>query len=428
MLTPQEAMDKIKRSNIDTLSDVELDELQSALFPQKSDEDTDKITNTIFGKTLDGYDHTKDYTPKAPTNCLENPSEEWLEMQTIKPGKAIEFTNNITGEKTYKETESEETDNIISQNTNVFEEPKFNTDIKLDQLFSNGFDVEKAFDMIADLEEMLSDKNVSTEDSKKLLYIIDQVKNKKITIGIYNSLPDKFKMIIDTQCMLSQKSSSFDKEKAAVTFLNDIAQKLYKGDVDLESIIIKQVSDPNAFNDRLIAIKEKMEVGLIERSKDPSIDRIESKRLRESSAAFTSAYTYDFIYKRIENRVPVKFKGKKLTLKQELDHDLPMVVSYCIRFYKKYETSKFAINNIIEIPEILIKHLDYTEDELCKFTIFLCKAFATKKVSNIVDHTLMYWTIKMIGYIDLIKEESEFKTEILTNLDKAIAFILNYDK
>lgn len=389
-----------------------INELERKFDIKENDELSDEQIDEICAFLSENAPRSTENMLKVPNNVLEVPDETYLNtMKDLRDTLPVSVTvNPATG-----------LPDLSGNDTGINY-----ADCDLDKASDSPTEEVCEEETVNNLAEQL---DISDQEAGIILQRILTIDRSTEYDDAYDIMPESVKSIIDNNHLMIPDKS---KNELANDFLRFLKQSIITKPVytDLQQIAAKQ--DPEVLAKYMDTIRDVMENKMLEDAANET-DKNKAKKLRDCSKAFTSSYTYDFIIDYIQNkRVPMKIKGKRLTLIKELEHDLDYYRTICARFSAKYTNSKFTINDITSILPILNRKLpieEFDSDDNAMFVILLCKIFASKKVNNIVDHTLMYYTLKNIVSLDMMnEEETEFGKTIIQNLTDTIKFIKNYKK
>lgn len=405
-------LEELKKSLPENYEDI-LNTIEGKFNITETDELTDEQVDEICAFLADNAPESTNHTLKIPSNVLERPDPEYIKtLQDLEETSSVTVRiNPMTGLPDVNMTE----DDIAYTDTKSL----------LDVDSAEAVDIPEK----ENIEELTKSLDISEEEAMGILERIIKMDKSTYYEDAYDMMPDSVKHVIDNNSIIIPDKS---KNELANGFLQFLRQNLIKKQqyTDLQNIASEQ--EPGVKDDYYGTIRTVMETNML-RDAEAETDKFKSKRLRECSNAFTNSYTFDFVKEYItKKRVPVKVKGKKLTLAKELERDLGFYKTFCNGFSAKYRTSKFTIDDITTILPILNRKLpidEFDSDDIAMFVIVLCKIFSTKKVNNIVDHTLMYFTLKNIVKLDTMKDEqTDFETTIIDNVADTIRFIKKYDK
>lgn len=289
------------------------------------------------------------------------------------------------------------------------------TEITLDDVFENGVE-DISTDMLKPMGELFGmEREMSDMDAMETLEFIKRVSKSK-PISMFAELPQFMKnLIIDSAPAATPKQ----REEFAINLYNVIQLELKESQSFLElDELISGVHDeiPEMLDMYLDHIRHTMEVKMlegIESIEEGSKDKAE--KIRGMSAAFTDSYTYETIQNKIRN--------KQRIINKELEKEIKNYNKYCAKFNAAYLSSKWVIPDIKGVLYILDRKLpkEINIDSIKKFIILFCKISRKKTVSNIVDHSYMYYTVKLIESLDHITSpKSSMHDTILNNVAATI--------
>lgn len=259
--------------------------------------------------------------------------------------------------------------------------------------------------------------DIEDSDILEILEFISKVQKEKPK-KIYPILPESIKKIINETIPVYNPQHY---EMAAREFFNmlNLELSMDKQFIELEEAIKNEVQIPDMTDMYLDHIKDVMEIEIHKRA--DKLDEIapeKAKILRDISAAFTDAYTYKTIIDKINN--------KKKIINKELTKELADYDHYCKKFNAKYKHSKFNISDIRQILYILDRKLpsDISIDSIKKFIILFCKVTRTMTPDNLVHHTYMYYTTRLLEALDHIDSpKTEMSKTIIENITNVIRMI-----
>lgn len=257
-------------------------------------------------------------------------------------------------------------------------------------------------------KETLKSFGMSEEDSVKIFDVITRYKNGE-KFNVYHELPKSMQLFI--RQLNGHNMATINATTREV--LDQFIREMYLDNsfIDLQESLQKELKLLNLsqmYNDEL---KSNMEVELINKAnKLEEMGQIEKgQMLKKISAAFIDSYKFESITKALNENISIRRKIKK---------DLSRYKRFVNDFNYKYEHSKFKINNIKLLENVVCDVMpDITLDDVRKFIIVICKVTKDMHPDNIEQHTFMYYTIQnilLLKYTNM--EDSEFSKEIYNNL------------
>ena len=289
------------------------------------------------------------------------------------------------------------------------------------------------------LAELLDPATASDLKAVETIGDLIERRNNGEKFNVYNSLPDIFRKAIDDT--INASGGNFDKNIKNVQSFT--AEKVFKNLIDLYKN--KNYSTATMDLDAMLAGFSKSQDKLLADNANEAAEMAFSMnelRTQEIDSAIERC--------KVEGKEDAiaKFEGIKNTLDEayslnkfseycktvkikKFDIEKPSrVYSY---FINKYENHKYNINNIMDCPKILERHLvDISSTDLVKLCLAFCKYTMNMSPDNIEDHTFMYYFIRNIIMLDRVnpkgrlydsmnEKSKEFYDEFTANLRKCIA-------
>ena len=386
----------IDDEDIETMSEDQLDELLDLLGDSLIDED--RVLREL---------------PSNDKSVLIQPPEEYI--KSIKESK--EKYDGIPQEVTIH------IDPITGIKDIIMGEEKESEISMMELAKGKAISDKEAYDLIdKNLKEYGED--YTAQDVQEVFAFISGMDNGIIEHGSeYENLPEIFKKEIylmekQNNIMIDTKS----KNSLARDFYETLKQSLYMDQefIDLEKAIQKEL-DFDILDQYLDNIVDIMENDLLkiaddlEEKGDPAFETF-----REMSAAFTRAYTYETLFKKINNKSGV--------INRDMTRGLKKFDDRCKRFNRSYKHTKFLIPDIRILAPILDRILpdDIHMDDIKKFILLIISEFLRMDPDNLIHHTEMYYTIKIIESLDYVeKEDSKMKSIVISNICSVIEAINN---
>lgn len=386
----------IDDEDIESISEEELDQLIDALSNSLTDED----------KVLRELPKNDQPTIMVPLEKYTKSIKESKEIYEGVPQKATIYIDPITGIKDIMIGEEKESEISI-----------------MDLAEGKTISSQEAYNLIdKNLKE--SGEGYTAQDIQEVFAFIQGMDNGSIDKGTeYKNLPEMFKKEILS--METQNNISIDiesKNSLACDFYNTLKQSLYMDQefIDLEKAIQKEL-DFDILDQYLDNIVDVMENDLIKVADD--IEKKGDPRaevFRGMSAAFTRAYTYERLLEKINNKSGV--------INRDMTRGLKRFDDKCKRFNRIYKHNKFLIPDIRILAPILDRMLpnNIHMNDIKKFILLMISEFLRMDPNNIIDHTEMYYSIKIIESLDYVeKQDSEMKAVVIDNICTVIDAINN---
>lgn len=386
----------IDDEDIESISEEELDQLIDALSNSLTDED----------KVLRELPKNDQPTIMVPLEKYTKSIKESKEIYEGVPQKATIYIDPITGIKDIMIGEEKESEISI-----------------MDLAEGKTISSQEAYNLIdKNLKE--SGEGYTAQDIQEVFAFIQGMDNGSIDKGTeYKNLPEMFKKEILS--METQNNISIDiesKNSLACDFYNTLKQSLYMDQefIDLEKAIQKEL-DFDILDQYLDNIVDVMENDLIKVADD--IEKKGDPRaevFRGMSAVFTRAYTYERLLEKINNKSGV--------INRDMTRGLKRFDDKCKRFNRIYKHNKFLIPDIRILAPILDRMLpnNIHMNDIKKFILLMISEFLRMDPNNIIDHTEMYYSIKIIESLDYVeKQDSEMKAVVIDNICTVIDAINN---
>ena len=267
-------------------------------------------------------------------------------------------------------------------------------------------------------ENMFEEYGLSTEEANEVLKLISEYNTTNVNVtGLYDKLPEKLKEItngIVTESKLSGQRISKDN---AAKFIIDS----FINDIDFDNILDEYNREMN----QIIAESNKEFQYIMKDSFDEIFERIDeieaedpekAKTIRAIKSAFDDACSYSRLLDYIDH-ISAKKLNKFLNRYDE----------ECIYFNKKVNTTDIKVPNITLLYPIIKQVLSgFTESQIKKFIIVICKSSYNLNMDNIVDISYIYRLINNIVSFKYTNDfESDFGKEIFGNITVVIQKIIN---
>lgn len=260
--------------------------------------------------------------------------------------------------------------------------------------------------------------DITEAEVLEIIAFVNRVQKEKPKY-LYPLLPNVIKRAIDET--IPKNADIRAREFAAFQFYDMIKKEIIidKQFIELEETIKKELNVPSITDMYMDHIKDVMEVKMLEKADELSESNPEkAETLRAISRAFTDSYEFTTIKSKINNKA-----GR---LNRELNKELKDYHHHCKKFNAMYKPSKFIITDIRKLAFILDRKLpeDISMDSIKKFVMLLCKVFRNMDPENIVQHTLMYYTCRLIESLDHIDAtKTEFTNKLINNISEVIRSI-----
>ena len=258
--------------------------------------------------------------------------------------------------------------------------------------------------------DTLKEFDLNDEEAKQMMdLVLDYQKgNNK---SLYSRLPNKIKGAVGAISTTRNIAELNHNAKQMIEYFMG-QMKIDQGYMDLQSAIEKEIGSLDNIGDMYKEYdNQRMDetmLTLAEKYKESNPEKSETfLKLRE---IYLDAKSFTTIKKVLEdNSKDVK----------RLDKGVKQYDKLCRDFDYKYKNSKFNINSIKLVAKAIDRHLDgkYTEDDILKFTVLFCRICLNKKADDVYDHTFMFYTIKTILMLDILKVDMPFYQEIKSNLE-----------
>ena len=267
-------------------------------------------------------------------------------------------------------------------------------------------------------ENMFEEYGLSTEEANEVLKLISEYNTTNVNVtGLYDKLPEKLKEItngIVTESKLSGQRISKDN---AAKFIIDS----FINDIDFDNILDEYNREMN----QIIAESNKEFQYIMKDSFDEIFERIDeieaedpekAKTVRAIKSAFNDACNYSRLLDYLDH-ISAKKLNKFLNRYDE----------ECIYFNKKVNTTDIKVPNITLLYPIIKQVLSgFTESQIKKFIIVICKSSYNLNMDNIVDVSYIYRLINNIVSFKYTNDfESDFGKEIFGNITVVIQKIIN---
>ena len=268
-----------------------------------------------------------------------------------------------------------------------------------------------------------NDMNLSDEDVTQLLSVVHRHKNGE-KFSEYNALPDSVKEIVKHAAaelgLTTRDQISFFAKTMIDQFIQDA--NFDKELVDFEKSLQAELNIPSLLDLHSEYTRDAMEKELLEKAdkleEDGHVDKADA--LRRVSAAFTSSYTYDKVYKTLETNRKVRSKLAK---------DVENYNKFCREFVHKYQDTEFNIHDISLCANILKRAFPgRTDDEIIMFVNCIWKSMENLDTKILENNIYAYYVIKNIMTLDYTEAEAktDFTQTIIKNIDEVMDKINEY--
>ena len=319
--------------------------------------------------------------------------------------------------------------NVDPETGLIAEVPSNNTNLSndsLEDIISDTGEIEKP--RIKELpKDKIDELGLTEEDIPVMMNIVSRMQNGE-KFSVYNELPQQMKTNITKIC---NSMGCYDPKiikSFAKDFVNSLIQEIAMDQeyIDLQNAI-KETLDFNVLDMWSEHIREKMEVDLVKQADILQEQHPEKAQiLRDVVEAFKDSYTFRRQYELLETSERTR---------NRLTKDLKKFNRECNFFKFKYNGSKFVISDINNIVPVLSRKLvdtDFTEDDIRKLIMLLCKVSQNLDADNVVDHAFMYYSVSNIlalDYIDIGSANlSEFSKTIMENVKGVLTKIKEIEK
>lgn len=357
-----------------------------------TDEQVDELTNYLSENVSDKNKVLREMEEKALTEEEKFPFNV-LNKGDLREGSAKITVNPKTGEHVILGPAEE---SPVTVNIENFEDKNILESVKEETITNS-----------------LKEFGLTDEDALQFTKVLLK-HNRKEKFNVLKELPES---VISIARTMAQTNNTRDVATTA-RFLMDYISREIRIDqeyIDLQDTIKQELSNIPEFTDQYADyLKEKMEDDLLQKAdlleKEGKIDKAEV--LRKVSKAFTDSYKMDRLIEAINNG-EIRRLDKKVKRINNLMRD----------FNYKYKESRFMINDIGLIENILIRKVDISMEDALLIIACICEY--TKNMSPEVpeEHAFMYYTIKNILSLDYITSRSDFQTELKQNIIKLLKVI-----
>lgn len=293
--------------------------------------------------------------------------------------------------------------------------------------------------------------DLSDDDVVTLLEVIGKSNEKNY--DIYNHLPKSIQGFIND--MIKEQGIPEDfRDTIAKMIISEMTNQseVQQAFIDLEKSLNKALDIPSLadlYSEHTESVMEVHIPEMIEKIRDEAPDKAEMlEKVRE---VFHQAYDFSFAMNAYNNnaRIRKSMRRQEQLGSKELRRALD---NFCFR----NESSRFKINDIHEVPDvlklILIEELqkvkDYifgqdpeederyhklfsrrlelnvTEKEIEKFCIMIAKSCETKDPYDVIDASYMYYLVKNLIVLKFTNEsKTDFSIKLINNICDAILFI-----
>lgn len=279
-------------------------------------------------------------------------------------------------------------------------------------------------------ESTLKEYGIKAEESDQIVELLKRVQ-KKEEFDYYAELPESLKKYCDLLVSFEKKSSTPKDIKLRDTALSTLEAITSEIAADKFTIDISEVIDSEIKKSGvdLSDIYEGMIIGKadsLRKAADKTEEDGHEKEaaiLRKIADSCEESYLMTGFIDAIKNH---KIKIRKIDIEkpQKVVRD----------FNTKYETSKIGINDVWDLTYCIPRNLCHatetpdpdviTMDTIKAFVVGFCRYCSNMKITNIEDHTFMYYFIKNILYLDITAPGAEF-TEFGQQLIDRIKSILD---
>lgn len=267
--------------------------------------------------------------------------------------------------------------------------------------------------------ETLKGYGLSDEDLLELTKIMIRVKSNE-KFSVYNALPESVKKLVKgispTQDL---KTLQLVAKEFIQQFINDMA--IDQAFVDFQESLKKELDIPDMTTMYSEFLRESMEEKLMDKA--GSIQEAHPEKaatLRKISGAFTDSWHFNTIKEALKTTPGIRKALRKA--------DIKSVTRAADYFNSKYVDNTFNIKDILLVPQVLERHLTpqqgYMYEDILRFTLLICEATKNMSPADIVEHTLMYYTVQNIMALEYVSiEKSEFNQMLLANIKQVIELI-----
>ena len=412
---------------IDKLVDEEESSAIDAAIDQAIEEEDTSIIDSAIDQAIEednGYKLSNEDLDSIVEVLEENANtnEDIKRMRDIVGNETPETLNDeeVVGEVTY----DNETGAVVNAHEVESETREMKTaDLSLSDLVDN---YEPTSLPILDDEikkQFSEDMNLSDSDIAQLLNVLHRHQSGE-KFNAFNILPDSIKDIIRKSAaelgLSGRDQINFFTKTMLDQFITDA--QFNKEVVDFEEALKKELNIPSLVDLHAEYTREAMEKEMLENAdKFEAAGAVEkAEALRRVSAAFTSSYTYDKVYKVLETNRKVRSRLAK---------DIEKYKSFCNDFVYKFRDTQFNIHDIALCAKTLKRVMTgRSDEEIIMFVNCVWKSIEPLDTSVLENNIYAYYVIKNIMALDYTEADAktDFTNEVIHNIDLVMDKINEY--
>lgn len=294
------------------------------------------------------------------------------------------------------------------------------------------------------IEEAKGNMDLSDEDAANLIDIMSKYQSDP-NYPVYKNLPECMKDTIKQIAFQNQIPANKFNQIARMfidEMISDAAVK--EAFVDLETSLNKALNVPSisdVYSDHIREVMEKQIPETANRIREEAPEKAALlERIRDM---FKKSYDFSLAMEEYESNTRLRkaLRRYDMELKRSLDV-----------FNFKNQNTKFKMNDVRELPEVLTKILitdkptefyvygedgesvldenhpllsmDITDVDIAKFCILITQSSASLNENNVAEASYMYYMMRNIISLKLANEaKTPFAAELISNICKTIAFI-----
>lgn len=294
------------------------------------------------------------------------------------------------------------------------------------------------------IEEAKGNMDLSDEDAANLIDIMSKYQSDP-NYPVYKNLPECMKDTIKQIAFQNQIPANKFNQIARMfidEMISDAAVK--EAFVDLETSLNKALNVPSisdVYSDHIREVMEKQIPETANRIREEAPEKAALlERIRDM---FKKSYDFSLAMEEYESNTRLRkaLRRYDMELKRSLD-----------AFNFKNQNTKFKMNDVRELPEVLTKILitdkptefyvygedgesvldenhpllsmDITDVDIAKFCILITQSSASLNENNVAEASYMYYMMRNIISLKLANEaKTPFAAELISNICKTIAFI-----
>lgn len=294
------------------------------------------------------------------------------------------------------------------------------------------------------IEEAKGNMDLSDEDAANLIDIMSKYQSDP-NYPVYKNLPECMKDTIKQIAFQNQIPANKFNQIARMfidEMISDAAVK--EAFVDLETSLNKALNVPSisdVYSDHIREVMEKQIPETANRIREEAPEK--AALLEQIRDMFKKSYDFSLAMEEYNSNTRLRkaLRRYDMELKRSLD-----------AFNFKNQNTKFKMNDVRELPEVLTKILitdkptefyvygedgesvldenhpllsmDITDVDIAKFCILITQSSASLNENNVAEASYMYYMMRNIISLKLANEaKTPFAAELISNICKTIAFI-----